>query len=126
MANTQLLHNVLAGSSCPLDNSPLCRAHFVASHAAGFCSATIAALNLMRAVGPQIKSVKQPVQFLRGKNNHFASDIRRSFESLGFKAFEPKAEAVALPVQDFHTVAGLFGKYEGRRVEDRHLDVQLN
>ncbi len=58
----------------------------------------------MRTVAPKIKTVEQPVQFLNRQHDGFVCLIGRCFETLGLQALEPKAEAVALPVKDFHPV----------------------
>src|SRR5690606_10562179 len=45
-------------------------------------------------------------------------------ETLGLQPLEPQAEAVALPVEDFHLVAGAVEEHEQHRVEHFHLDIQ--
>ena len=78
------------------------------------------------AVTPEVKTVEQPVQLLNGQDNCLVGGIGRCFESLRFKAFEPKAEAVALLVQDFHSVARLVEENEKYRVEHGNLDIQFD
>ena len=68
--------------------------------------------NLMRAVAPKVKTVEQPVQFLAAQYDGFVGDVGRAFETLGFEALEPKTEVVALPIEDFHPVAGAIQKNE--------------
>ncbi len=80
----------------------------------------------MGAVAPQVKTVEQPVQFLDVQDDGFVGGVGRGFETLGFQALEPKTEAVALPIEDFHSVTGAIQKNEKYRVEDRHLDIQLD
>jgi hypothetical protein len=48
------------------------------------------------------------------------------FESLRFQALEPKAEAVAFPVQNLHPVARLVEENEKYGVEHGDLDIQLD
>lgn len=72
------------------------------------------------------KPSKQPVKFLDSQDNRFVADIGRCFESLGLEALEPKAEAVALPVQNFQTVARFVEKDEEHGVEHGDLNVQFN
>jgi hypothetical protein len=57
-------------------------------------------------VAPQIKTVEQPVQFLNRQNNGFIRMVRGRFESFGFEALEPKAEAIALAIEDFRKRLG--------------------
>ncbi len=80
----------------------------------------------MRAVAPEIKTVKQPVQFLNRQHDGFVCLIGRCFETLGLQAFEPKAAAVALPVKDFHSVTRAIQKNKKHGVEHGNLDVQLD
>lgn len=56
----------------------------------------------MRTVAPEIKTVEQPVQFLNRQHDGFICLIGGCFETLGLQALEPKAEAVAFSVKDFH------------------------
>jgi hypothetical protein len=70
----------------------------------------------MRAVAPQVKT-EQPVQFLDAQHDGFVGGIRGCFETFGLQALEPKAEAVALPVEDFHPITG--GDLEKQKVPDR-------
>jgi hypothetical protein len=44
----------------------------------------------------------------------------------GFEAFEPKAKAVALPIQNLHSVSRLVEEHEKHRVKHRDLDVQFD
>ena len=76
----------------------------------------------MRTVAPEIKTVEQPVQFL----NRFVAGIGRGFETLGLRALEPKAEAVALTIEDFHPITGAIQKDEKHGVEYRYLDICLD
>ena len=80
----------------------------------------------MRPVAPQIKAVEHPVQFLNRQHNRLVAYIRRCFEALGFQALEPKAEAIALPIQHLDPITGLVEKNEKHRVEHRDFDIQLN
>jgi hypothetical protein len=64
----------------------------------------------MRTVAPEIKTVEQPVQFLNRQHDGFVGGIGRGFETLGLQALEPKAEAVALPIEDFTRLRGRFRK----------------
>ncbi len=80
----------------------------------------------MRTVAPQVKTVEQPVQFLDAQYDGFVGGLGRGFETLGLQALEPKAEAVALPVEYFHPVTGAIQKNKKYRVEYRHLDIQLD
>ncbi|WP_437180832.1 hypothetical protein [Pseudomonas mandelii] len=82
--------------------------------------------NLMWTVAPQIKTIEQPVQFLDRQHDGFVGVIGRCFEAFGFKAFEPKAKAVAFPVQNLHAVSGLVEKNEKHRVKHGDLDVQFD
>lgn len=82
--------------------------------------------NLMGTVIPEVKTVEQPVEFLDGQDNRLVGGIGRFFESLRFQSFEPKAYAVALPIQDFHSVARLVEENEKCRVEHGNLDIQLD
>ncbi|WP_422124863.1 hypothetical protein, partial [Pseudomonas viridiflava] len=82
--------------------------------------------NLMGTVTPEVKTIEQPVQLLNGQDNRLVGGIGRCFESLRFQAFEPKAEAVALPVHDFHSVARLVEENEKYRVEHGNLDIQFD
>jgi len=80
----------------------------------------------MRTVAPEIKTVEQPVQLLDAEDNRLVRGIGRRFEALGLQAFEPKAEAVALPVQDLHAVAGFVEKDEKHRIEHGHFYIQFD
>ena len=71
----------------------------------------------MRTVAPEIKTVEQPVQFLNRQHDGFVGGIGRGFETLGLQALEPKAEAVALPIEDFHPITG--GDSERRKAPGR-------
>ena len=82
--------------------------------------------NLMWSVTPEIKTVEHPVEFLDGQDNRFVHHVGRRFETFGLQALEPKAEAVALPVQNLHPVAWLVEEDEKHRVEHRDFDVQLD
>ena len=46
--------------------------------------------------GPALVAV---IQLLSRQDNGFVAGFGRSFEPFGFEAFEPKAKAVALPIQ---------------------------
>jgi hypothetical protein len=80
----------------------------------------------MRAVAPQIKTVEQPVQLLDRQHDGFVGVIGRCFETFGFEAFEPKTEAVALPVEDFHSIPVAIQKDEKHRVEHSDFDIQFD
>lgn len=80
----------------------------------------------MRTVTPEVKTVEHPVEFLDSQDNRFVRHVRRRFEALGLQAFEPKAEAVALPIQDLHAVAWLIEEDEKHRVGHGDLDVKFN
>lgn len=58
----------------------------------------------MRTIAPEVETVQLPIEFLDGQDNRLVRDIGRCFESLGFEALEPKAQAVALVSrpQEFH------------------------
>ena len=60
------------------------------------------------------------------QDNRFVRDAGRRFETLGFQAREPKAEAVSLPLQNIHTVASLVLKDEKHGIKHRDLDIQLD
>jgi len=80
----------------------------------------------MRTVAPEIKTVEQPVQFLNRQHDGFVGSIGRGFETLELQALEPKAEAVALPIEDFHPITGAIQKNKKHRIEYRYLDIQLD
>ena len=80
----------------------------------------------MRAVAPQVKAVEQPVQLLDAQHDSFVGGIGRCFETLGLQALEPKAEAVALPVEYFHSVTVAIQKYEKHRVKHGNFDIQFD
>ncbi|WP_445261137.1 hypothetical protein, partial [Pseudomonas sp. RA_15y_Pfl1_P12] len=82
--------------------------------------------NLMRTVAPKIKTVEQPVQFLNRQDNGFIRIVRGRFESFGFEALEPKAEAVALPIKYFHPITGAIQKNKKHGIEHCHFDIQFN
>ena len=71
----------------------------------------------MRAVAPQVKTVEHPIQFLDTQHDGLVGGIGRCFKTLGLQALETKAEAVALPVEDFHPVTG--GDSEKQKARDR-------
>lgn len=75
---------------------------------------------------PKVKAVEHPIELLDSQDNCFVSHIGRCFETLRLQALEPKAEAVALPVQDLHAVAWLVEEDEKHGVEHRDLNVQLD
>ena len=77
----------------------------------------------MWTVAPQVKTVEQPVQLLDAQHDGFVGGVGRSFKTLGFQPLEPKAEAVALPVEDFHSVAVAIQKDEKHRVEHSDFDI---
>ncbi|RMQ60540.1 hypothetical protein ALQ02_101253 [Pseudomonas savastanoi pv. phaseolicola] len=52
--------------------------------------------------------------------------IGRGFEPLGLQTLEPKAEAVALPIKDFHPVTVAIQKNRKHGVEHGDFDIQLN
>ena len=80
----------------------------------------------MRAVAPEVETVEQPVQFLDCQDNRLVAGFGRCFESLGLQALEPKAEAVAFPIQNLHAVSGLVEENEKHRVEHGDLDIQFD
>ena len=80
----------------------------------------------MRAVSPKIETVEQPVQFLNRQDDHFVCRVGRCFKTLGFEALEPKAKAIALPVQNFDSGSGLIKENKQHRVEHRDLDIQFD
>jgi len=80
----------------------------------------------MRAVTPAVKTVEHPVKFLDGQDNRFVRHLGRCFETLGLQALEPRAKAIALPVQDLHAVAGLVEEDEKHWIEHRNFDNQLD
>jgi hypothetical protein len=80
----------------------------------------------MRTVAPEIKTVEQPGQLLDAQYDSFVGGVRRRFEPLGLQAFEPKTEAVALPIEDLHSVTVAIQKYEKHRVEDGNFNIQLD
>jgi hypothetical protein len=80
----------------------------------------------MRAVAPEVETVEQPVQFLGAQRNGLVGGIRRCFETLGIQVLEPKSEAVVLPIQNLHPVAGLVKKNKKHRIQYRHLYVKLD
>ncbi|WP_423242179.1 hypothetical protein, partial [Pseudomonas viridiflava] len=82
--------------------------------------------NLMGTVTPEVKTVEQPVQFLNVQDNCLVRHVRQCFKTLGLQALEPKAEAVALPVQYFHSVARLVEENEKYRVEHGNRDIQFD
>ncbi|MNL52847.1 hypothetical protein D3C87_1760520 [compost metagenome] len=80
----------------------------------------------MRTVAPEVKAIEHPVEFLDGQNDRLVGGVRRCFESLGLEALEPKAEAVALPIQYLYSVAGLVEENEKHRVEYCDFNIQLD
>lgn len=80
----------------------------------------------MRTVAPQIKTIDQPVQLLNRQHDGFVGLIGRCFEAFGFKAFEPKAKAVAFPILNLHPIAGFVEKDEKYRIEHHHFDIRLH
>jgi hypothetical protein len=80
----------------------------------------------VRTVAPEVKAVKQPIQFLDAQYDSLVGGLRRGFEPFGFKAFEPKAEAVALPIKDFHSGAMAIQKNKKDGVEYRHFNIQFD
>lgn len=83
-------------------------------------------LNLMRTVAPEIEAIKYPIKLLDGQHNVFIGSIGRGFETLGFQALEPQAEAVALPIQHLDAVSGFVEEDEKYGVEHRDLDFQFD
>ena len=59
----------------------------------------------MRAVTPEIKTIKQPIQLLDAQHNGSVGSVGRCFEPFRLETFEPKAEAVALPIEDLYSVS---------------------
>jgi hypothetical protein len=80
----------------------------------------------MRTIAPEVKAVEQPVQLLNAQHNGFVTFIGRCFEPFGFEAFEPKAKAVALPVEDFHAITWAIQENEKHGIEHRDFNIQLN
>lgn len=80
----------------------------------------------MRTVTPEVETVKHPVEFLDSQDNRFVRYVGRCFEALRLQPLEPKAEAVALPVQDLHAVARLIEEDEKHWIKDGDLDVQFD
>src|SRR5690606_37075413 len=58
--------------------------------------------------------------------NGFIRVVRMRFESFGFEALEPKAKAVALPIQNFHPITRAIQKNKKHGDEHRHFDIQLD
>ena len=79
--------------------------------------------NLMWTVAPKIKTVDQPIQFLDAQHDGLVAGVGRCFKTLGFQAPEPKAEAAALPVEDFHSITVAIQKDEKHRVEHSDFDI---
>ena len=50
----------------------------------------------------------------------------RCFEALRLQPLEPKAKAVALPIQNLHSVSRFVEEHEKHRIEHRDLDVQFD
>ncbi len=65
-------------------------------------------------------------QFLGRQHNGLIRLIGRRFETLGLQTLELKAEAIALPVKDFHPVTVAIQKNKKHGVEHGDFDVQLN
>lgn len=80
----------------------------------------------MRTVASEMKTDEQQVQFLDAEDNRILSSIGRHFEAFGLQLLEPKAEAVALPIQNFGSVAGLVEKDEKHRIEYRNSYIQFD
>ena len=80
----------------------------------------------MRAIAPQVKAVEQPVQFLDAQHDGLVGGIGRCFKTLGLQALEPKAEAVAFPIEDFHPVTVAIQKNKKHGIEHGHFDIQLD
>ena len=59
----------------------------------------------MWTVAPQVKTIQQPIQFLNRQHNDFVGEIWRCFETFRLQALEPKTKAVALPIEDFRSIA---------------------
>lgn len=54
----------------------------------------------MRSATPQADTVEQPVQLVDRQFDGLVADIGLGLEALGLQAFEPRAGAIALPVED--------------------------
>lgn len=80
----------------------------------------------MRPISPEVEAIQQPIQFLSRQDNGFVAGVGRCFEPFGFEAFEPKAKAVALPIQYLHSITLAIQENEKHRIEHRHLDIQLD
>ena len=80
----------------------------------------------MRAVTPEIKTIKQPIQLLDAQHNGFVGSVGRCFEPFRLETLEPKAEAVTLPVEDFHSVTVAIQKNKKDRIEYGDFDIQLD
>lgn len=63
---------------------------------------------------------------MHGQDDGFVGGVWGRFETLGFEALEPQAEAVAFPVQHLDAVTGLIEEDEEYGVEHGDFDVQLD
>lgn len=80
----------------------------------------------MRTVTPKVKTLEHPVEVLDSQDNRFVSHVGRRFETFGFQALEPKAEAAAFPARDLHAVARIVEENKKHWVKDRDLEIQLD